>query len=136
MLGKREKSIYGSATLDQINKRLEALARELQIEIIDFFQSNSEGAIVDKIQSLDGLVDALLINPGAYGHTSIAIRDALLGISMPFVEVHLSNIYSREPFRKNSYLSDIAIGVIAGFGPESYILGLRALHGSLHKEQN
>lgn len=131
LLGKREPEKYGGKTLSSINESLRSLAKDLQIETIEFFQSNSEGALVDAIQESCGNVDGILINPGAYGHTSIAIRDAFLATEIPFVEVHLSNIYSREEFRHKSYLSDIASGVVAGFGPESYLLGLRGLHAKL-----
>lgn len=128
LLGTREPEKYGAKTLAQINTELENLAKELGISTIEFFQSNIEGEIVDEIQKAGReKFDAILINPAAYGHTSIAIRDAFLGVSIPFVEVHLSNIYKREEFRKRTYLSDIAEGVITGFQSESYMFGLRAL---------
>lgn len=128
LLGTREPEKYGAKTLDQINGELKTLAQELGIAEIEFFQSNIEGEIVDEIQkSGREKFDAVLINPAAYGHTSIAIRDAFLGVALPFVEVHLSNIYKREEFRKKTYLSDIAEGVITGFQSESYMFGLRAL---------
>lgn len=128
LLGTREPEKYGAKTLDQINGELKTLAQELGIAEIEFFQSNIEGEIVDEIQkSGHEKFDAVLINPAAYGHTSIAIRDAFLGVALPFVEVHLSNIYKREEFRKKTYLSDIAEGVITGFQSESYMFGLRAL---------
>lgn len=127
MLGTREPGTYGSTTMAEINDALAALARELGIGAIEFFQSNIEGELVDAIQQCHSRVDGILINPAAYGHTSIAIRDALLSVSIPFVEVHLSNIYRREEFRHITYLSDIAIGVITGFNADSYSLGLRAL---------
>jgi 3-dehydroquinate dehydratase-2 len=127
LLGTRETSIYGGMTLEGINESLRSLASELSIEI-DFFQSNIEGELVGKLQmAREHGFDAILINPAAYGHTSIALRDALLAVGLPFVEVHLSNIYAREEFRHHTYLSDIARGVIVGLGPNSYLLGLRAL---------
>jgi len=117
LLGQREKSIYGDVSLETIEQRVTDKARMLNIEI-DFFQSNHEGAIVDRIQNKD--YDGIIINAAAYTHTSIAIRDALLAVSAKFVEVHISNVYKREPFRHNSYLSDIALGVIAGLGIYGY----------------
>jgi 3-dehydroquinate dehydratase-2 len=127
LLGKRETSIYGGMTLQQIDDSLQSLAAELGIQI-EFFQSNNEGDLVTRIQNAaDQKFNAILINPAAYGHTSIALRDALLAVAIPFVEVHLSNIYSRETFRHKTYLSDIASGVIIGLGPQSYLLGLRAV---------
>lgn len=125
MLGKREKEFYGSITLDTINSNLTKIAESLSVGV-EFFQSNNEGSIVDRIhQATD--IDGMIINLGAYTHTSLAIRDALLLLKKPFVEVHLSNIYSREIFRHKSFISDIAIGVIAGFKEESYYLALNAL---------
>jgi 3-dehydroquinate dehydratase-2 len=133
LLGTREPEKYGAKTLCQINAELENLAQELGIETVAFFQSNIEGEIVDEVQkTARDQFDAILINPAAYGHTSIAIRDALLGVALPFIEVHLSNIYKREEFRKQTYLSDIAEGVITGFQSESYLLGLRALRAVLN----
>ncbi len=138
LLGIREPETYGKTTLADIEASLRELAATLtkgsQLTL-QFKQSNIEGEIVNFIQeTLKDGTDAVLINPGAYGHTSIAIRDAFLATAKPFVEVHLSNVYSREPFRQKSYLSDIARGVIAGFGSTSYELGLRALVGILEKE--
>lgn len=121
MLGQRESAIYGSLTLEDINANLiEKADGRAELE---FFQSNHEGAIVDRIQQSSGF-DGIIINAGAYTHTSIAIRDALLSVKVPFVEVHLSNVYSREAFRHKSYLSDIASGVAAGFGFMSYVFAL------------
>lgn len=127
LLGTREKTIYGTTTLADIDKGLEAIAKELSVNLTSL-QSNSEAVLIEEIHKA-GLAktDGLLVNPAAFGHTSIALRDAILGVSLPFVEVHLSNIYSREDFRHKTYLSDIAIGVVTGFGAESYFLGLRAL---------
>lgn len=127
LLGTREPDKYGHKTLDDIVCELKALAEDLGV-IVESFQSNIEGEIVDEIQKTGKhKFDGILINPAAYGHTSIAIRDALLTVSIPFVEVHLSNIYKREEFRHKTYLSDIAEGVITGFQSDSYMLGLRAL---------
>ena len=126
LLGEREPKLYGSAKLKQINASLQKLAVELGLEL-EFMHSNHEGEIVDAIQKAKGKADAVLINPAAYTHTSIAIRDAFLAAAVPFVEVHLSNVQAREEFRRRSLLSDIARGTIAGFGPESYLLGLRAI---------
>ncbi|MCK4519708.1 MAG: type II 3-dehydroquinate dehydratase [Candidatus Omnitrophica bacterium] len=121
LLGKREPDIYGNFTLSQVNNELEAKAQQNNLAI-EAFQSNSEGEIVEKITNTD--YDFLIINPAAYTHTSIAIRDALLGINKPTIEVHLSNIYKREEFRKKSLINDIVLGIIAGFGKKSYFLAL------------
>jgi len=120
MLGKREKGIYGDMTLDDINAKI--VERSDGRCVLEFFQSNHEGEIIDMIQKTDA--DGIIINAGAYTHTSVAIRDALLSVSKEFVEVHLSNVYKREDFRHKSYLSDVAKGVIAGFGEKSYLLAL------------
>ncbi len=125
MLGKREKDIYGATTLAEITQKLKAVAEGLGVGI-DFFTSNHEGDIVEKIQQA-AAYDGILINAAAYTHTSIAIRDALLAVGVPFIEVHLSNIYRREPFRHRSFLSDIAVGIVSGFGAFSYILALQGL---------
>ena len=125
LLGQREVDIYGDLTLDEINKRLEVFARE-QGFIVETYQSNSEGDLVSTIQGAKQTFDALVINPAAYTHTSIAIRDALAAVALPTVEVHLSNIYCREEFRQKSVTAPTAAGVICGFGVESYLLGLRA----------
>ena len=125
LLGKRETDIYGQVTLEGINKQISKLASELGVSV-DFFQSNSEGELVSEIQKAMGNYEALVINPGAYTHTSIALRDAIAGVEIPTIEVHLSNIYQREEFRKKSMLADIAVGQITGFKIDSYLLGLRA----------
>jgi 3-dehydroquinate dehydratase-2 len=125
LLGKREPEIYGSFTLDDINRRVAALAGELGVEV-SFFQSNHEGELVQKIQDAMGVFQAIVINPGAYTHTSVALRDAISSTGIPTVETHISNIYKREEFRKHSYISGVAVGQIAGFGPDSYLLALRA----------
>jgi len=126
LLGTREPKIYGSATLADINADLASIARSSGHELADF-QSNSEGALIDRIQAAtkDGTV-FIVINPGALTHTSIALRDALAAVAIPFIEVHLSNVHAREPFRHRSFLSDLAVGVITGFGPDSYRLALTA----------
>ena len=127
MLGKREKNIYGKISLDKINTELKKTAKELNIDL-EIKQSNIEGELVNFIQRAGkNGTSGLLINPAAYTHTSIAIRDAILGIKIRAVEVHLSNIYSREEFRQKSLIAPACIGQITGFGKESYILGLRAL---------
>lgn len=131
LLGKREKQFYGTFTLPQINRALQKLAKELHLEL-RILQSNQEGDIVDAIGSL-GLTwaDGLLINPAAYTHTSVAIRDAIAAAGIPTVEVHISNIYARDMFRHVSYIAPVAVGQISGFGAESYLLGLRALDAIL-----
>jgi 3-dehydroquinate dehydratase-2 len=125
LLGTREPEVYGRATLADIDRRLIELGRELRMDVA-CFQSNSEGAIVDRIQSARGRIDVLIINPAAYTHTSVAIRDAIAAIAAPAIEVHLSNVYRREPFRHHSTIADIVEGRIMGFGAEGYLLALRA----------
>jgi len=132
LLGSREPGIYGTLTLDRINADLAELAIELGCEL-SIIQSNAEGAIVDAIQDSPGRFDGILINPAAYTHTSVAIRDALSSVALPAVEVHLSNIHAREEFRRHSYIAPVAKGQISGFGADSYLLGLRALVGYLRK---
>lgn len=133
MLGKREPNIYGATTLPQINDMLSALAGELGCDL-ECFQSNSEGAIVDRIQaSANENFQGILINPAAYTHTSVAIRDAIAATGLPVVEVHLSNIYRREEFRTKSYIAPVAVGQVSGFGHDSYLLGLRALFTHIKK---
>jgi 3-dehydroquinate dehydratase-2 len=126
LLGTREPGLYGSATLDQINATLRERAAALGAAI-DCVQSNHEGELVDRIHGARGTVDGILINAGAYTHTSIALRDALLAVAIPYVELHLSNTHAREPFRHHSFLADRAVGVICGFGPLSYGLALEGL---------
>ncbi|MDQ6962371.1 MAG: type II 3-dehydroquinate dehydratase [Mariprofundaceae bacterium] len=134
MLGVREPNLYGLLNLDAINSKLQKTAADASVNT-SFFQHNVEGELVNRIhQAYQDGVDGILINPAAYTHTSIAIRDALLATSIEFVEVHLSNVYQRESFRHHSMLSDIALGVIAGFGSTSYDLGLQAL--ILHLQQH
>lgn len=126
LLGKREPEIYGSHTLEDINRALLAQAN-LQGVLLDCFQSNHEGELIDLVHAALGTRDGILINPGAYTHTSVALRDALSGVNLPTVEVHLSNIHRREKFRHHSYIAPIAVGQIIGFGADSYRLGLEAL---------
>jgi 3-dehydroquinate dehydratase-2 len=126
LLGRREPEVYGSNTLDDVNGLLSELAAELGVDI-ETFQSNHEGELVDHVEEASSRVDGFLINPGAFTHTSIALRDALVGVDRPFVEVHLSNTAGRERFRRHSYLSGVAAGVVYGFGVQSYLLGLRGL---------
>ena len=133
LLGTREPSIYGSQTLEQINQSLQGLAQELDVEP-SFFQSNHEGALIDHIQGQRERSDGILINAAGFTHTSVALRDALVATELPFVEVHLSNVHAREAFRHRSLLSDVALGIIMGFGPDSYLLGLRALAQRLRAE--
>ena len=132
LLGQREPSIYGAATLAEVDRRLVSLGQELGVEVLPY-QSNGEGALIDRVQTAAAEVDGFLVNAGGYTHTSVALRDALVGVGRPFVEVHLSNVHAREPFRHHSFLSDRAVGVVAGFGVESYLLGLRGLVAHLHR---
>lgn len=129
LLGTREKEVYGTVTLAEIDADLKALAAELGVEL-DVMQSNHEGDIVSAIHAAMGRCQGLLINPGAYTHTSVAIRDAVAGAGLPCVEVHLSNIHAREEFRQHSFIAPVSRGQIAGFGKQSYLLGLRALANS------
>lgn len=130
LLGTREPELYGSATLAEIEADLARRATDLGHRL-SCFQSNHEGALVDRVQQSRGDVDFILLNAGAFTHTSIALRDALLGVSIPFIEVHLSNVYRREDFRHHSYFSDIAAGVIVGLGPSGYGFALHAAHERL-----
>ena len=132
LLGKRQPEIYGKATLPDIENQVRALAKELGVEI-DFRQSNSEAELVTWIQEAEGRFAALVINPAAYTHTSVAMRDAISAVGIPTVEIHLSNIHKREPFRHHSYIAEVAVGQIAGFGVNSYLLGLRAALGLIQK---
>ncbi len=126
LLGEREKGIYGASTLDDINQKLKEEAKELNLSL-ECFQSNSEGDLVNRIQEARKTFEGLLINPAAFTHTSVAIRDAIAAVDMPIVEVHLSNIYQREEFRQHSLIAPVVKGQISGFGGQSYLLGLRAL---------
>jgi len=132
LLGEREPGIYGETTLADIDQDLHALAVELGLEV-ETFQSNSEGALVDKIQAARGQIAVLIINPAAYTHTSVAIRDVILAIGVPCIEVHLSNVYKREAFRHHSTIADIAAGRIMGFGADSYMIALRAAKNLIAK---
>lgn len=132
MLGKREPGIYGVATLDEINAAISVLAQELGCDVT-FVQANGEGTLVEAIHGALGSCDGILINPAAYTHTSVALRDAIAAVGLPAVEVHLSNIHCREEFRHHSFIAPVAIGQIAGFGPDSYLLGLRALFTHIKK---
>jgi 3-dehydroquinate dehydratase-2 len=125
LLGSREPGLYGADTLDSIVARCTTLARELGHELTAR-QSNAEHELVDTVQKARGSADFMILNPGAFTHTSIALRDAILGVSLPFIEVHLSNVHAREEFRRHSYFSDIAVGQIVGLGPLGYELALRA----------
>lgn len=126
LLGTREPSVYGSTTLAEINQQLQAIAVAAGVELVTF-QSNAEGELVDRVQAAkpEG-VGMIVINPGAYTHTSIALRDAFAAVAIPFIEVHLSNVHAREPFRQQSYLSDVAVGVITGLGADGYHFALEA----------
>ena len=134
MLGQREPQIYGRTTLADIDSMLLSLGTELGVEV-ETFQSNHEGELVTKIQQARGRCAVLLINAGAYTHTSVAILDALLASDLPVVEVHLSNLYKREDFRHHSYIARAAVGQICGFGADSYLLGLRAAVGIMKRAQ-
>lgn len=133
MLGKREPEIYGASTLDSINSKIIKTASECHIDV-SIMQSNSEAEIIERIQRAD--FDALIINPAAFTHTSIAIRDAISSVNKPAVEVHISNIYKREDFRKISYIAGVSTGQISGFGEESYTLALSAVKAILSKGQD
>lgn len=132
LLGRREPGVYGTATLAGIDDDLRRIAAEAGAEI-ECLQSNHEGQLLDWLHARYGQIDGVLINPGGLTHTSVALRDALLALAVPFVEVHLSNVHAREPFRRHSFLSDVAAGVICGFGAESYTLGLRGLLSGLQR---
>lgn len=135
MLGKREPELYGSLTLEEIESFLVSRTGTADGDVsLSFFQSNSEGDIVTAIQQARGKFDGLIINPAAYTHTSVAIRDAILSAGLPAVEVHLSNIYRREDFRHKSFVSGVSLGVVSGFGAESYYLGLLGLVEHIRKE--
>lgn len=126
LLGTREPEIYGSIELEQVNARLTDLATELGVRV-GTYQSNHEGDLIDRVQERAGSADGFLVNAGGYTHTSVALRDALVAVDRPFVEVHLSNIHGREPFRRESLLAPVALGSVSGFGADSYALALRGL---------
>lgn len=126
MLGVREPGVYGAQTLDAIHAHLEAVAQGLGVSVA-FFQSNHEGALIDRIHEAFGTVDGIVMNPGAFTHYSYAIRDAIAAVALPVIEVHLSNIHKREPFRHTSVIAPVALGQVSGFGAYSYEMGLRAM---------
>jgi 3-dehydroquinate dehydratase-2 len=132
LLGEREKEIYGRSTLDEIDRKINALADELGISV-EIFQSNYEGAIVDRIIRSSGETRVLIINPGAYTHYSYAIRDCISGVAIPAIEVHLSNIHARESFRHESVIAPVCAGQITGFGPDSYYLAVRMAKKMIEK---
>ena len=125
LLGTREPGVYGNTTLAQIEQRLTSQAADLGHGFAAF-QSNAEAELVDRIQQASGSSDFIIMNPGAFTHTSVALRDALLAVDLPFIEIHISNVHAREPFRKHSYFADIAIGTIIGLGPQGYELAMTA----------
>ncbi|MBI5182458.1 MAG: type II 3-dehydroquinate dehydratase [Nitrospirae bacterium] len=133
LLGLREPEIYGKTTLFDINSELMEFAKREGIDIT-IKQSNFEGELIQMIHESLGEYDAIIFNPGAFTHTSVALRDAIAGVGVPVIEIHLSNIYKREPFRQHSYISEVSEGVISGFGPDSYLLGLRAAISLLSKK--
>jgi 3-dehydroquinate dehydratase II len=134
LLGVREPAIYGSETLEDVARKLSVVARELGVDL-HFEQHNGEGEIVDGIHALRGRADGAIVNAGAYSHTSLAIRDALTGIGLPFVEVHITNVYAREPERRKSMLAPAAIGVVCGLGTYGYELALRGLTATLQRQK-
>jgi 3-dehydroquinate dehydratase-2 len=133
LLGTREPELYGHETLEDVERRLRQVGKELRVEL-EFAQHNSEGELIERVHAMRGRVQGALVNAGAYSHTSLALRDALAGIALPFVEVHITNIYAREPERRHSMLSDAAVGVVCGLGVLGYELALRGLvaHLSAH----
>ena len=132
LLGTREPELYGATTLADIEAQIKAQAKTLG-HTLDAVQSNAEAELVDRVHAAAGNVNFILLNPGAFTHSSIALRDALLGVAIPFIEIHISNIHAREEFRRQSYFSDVAAGIIAGLGPQGYSLGLQAAHNLLVK---
>ncbi len=135
LLGTREPDTYGVQTLNDINRLLEAEAQKLAVRL-SCLQSNHEGVLVDAIHGAMGQQQGILINPGAYTHTSVALRDAIAAVNLPVVEVHLSNVYKREAFRHHSYIAPVAVGQISGFGADSYLLGLQGLVSYLRKNNS
>lgn len=133
LLGTREPEVYGQVGLDEIDARLESAGKEAGCRV-ECCQSNHEGVLIDRIQDARSWANGILINPAGLTHSSVSLRDALVASELPVVEVHLSNIYAREPFRHHSYVSGIAVGVVSGFGPDSYRLGLEALIDHLRRD--
>lgn len=133
LLGLREPEVYGSITLEEVDRAIKDFADRKGIRV-EIFQTNSEGEMIEKIQKAIGRFDAIVINPAAYTHTSIALRDVILAAGIPTIEVHISNIYKREGFRRRSLIADVVVGQITGFGLNSYILGLRAAMGFIEKK--
>ncbi|MGI9309256.1 MAG: type II 3-dehydroquinate dehydratase [Gammaproteobacteria bacterium] len=133
LLGTREPSVYGANTLADVETAVTSLAAELGHEAT-CFQSNAEAELVDRIHSAAGNTDFIIFNPGAFTHTSLALRDAILGVNIPFIEIHISNVHAREEFRKQSYFADIATGTITGLGTKGYELALQAAHDYLHRQ--
>jgi 3-dehydroquinate dehydratase-2 len=134
LLGQREPEVYGSLTLDEINQRLQDYAAGQDVTLRDF-QSNHEGALIDALHDAMDWADGVVFNPGAYTHTSYALRDAISAVGLPVVEVHMSNVHARERFRHRSLLAPVCLGQVVGFGWRSYLLGLQALHGYLIDRQ-
>ena len=130
LLGQREPEVYGRTTLSEIETMVREAAHGYDVDI-DWFQTNHEGALVEAVQALKGRADGALTNAAALTHSSLALRDALLAVQVPFVELHLSNIFAREPARRHSMIADLALGMVTGFGPQSYLLALQALVGRL-----
>jgi len=135
LLGTREPGVYGSTTLAEIEKKLAAAAQQLG-DTLNAVQSNSEAELVDRIQQAAGETDFIIFNPGAFTHTSVALRDALLAVAIPFIEIHISNVHAREEFRQHSYFSDIAVGTIIGLGPQGYELALLSAHEQTQNGNN
>ncbi len=135
LLGTREPGVYGSTTLTEIEQKLAGVARQLG-DTLATMQSNSEAELVDRIQQSGGKVDFIIFNPGAFTHTSVALRDALLAVAIPFIEIHISNVHAREDFRQHSYFSDIAVGTIIGLGPQGYELALLSAHEQTRTHDN
>ena len=130
LLGVREPERYGRTSLSDVERRLGEVAAELGVEL-ECSQHNGEGQLIDAVHAMRGRVDGAVVNAGAYSHSSLALRDALVGASVPFVEVHVTNVYAREPERRHSMIADLAVGMVAGFGAQSYVLALQALLGRL-----